>query len=218
MRRTWGARAGEGKMLFCPQLLASLAGDSMQVACWIAQQVDLRTVWFVFEEEVGLMGVSPVPGISLGSLWFFQTKSGLEVITSVLFFWVLKCRRVPNYGCRRKEMQSAAVLSLFCPLLQTTLNKYIAQTQSNSCSFCYSGAFFSLAICLAAIFFLIPPLSLKRESHSPTKYQLHFTYWITRWHQSCQSPARLSWPSPGIHNIPWHTTTSAVVIFIILMQ
>lgn len=32
---------------------------------------------------------------------------------------------------RREEMQSAAVLSLFCPLLQTTLNKCIAQTQIN---------------------------------------------------------------------------------------
>lgn len=113
------------------------------------------------------MGVSPVPGISLGSLWFFQIKSGLEVITCVLLLWVLKCRRVPNYGCRREEMQSAAVLSLFCPLLQTTLNKCIAQTQSNSCSFCYSGACLGLAICLAAIFFLIPPLSLKRNVSVP---------------------------------------------------
>lgn len=64
-------------------------------------------------------------------------------------------------------MQSAAVLSLFCPLLQTTLNKCIAQTQSTSWSFCYSGAYLSIAICLAAIFFLIPPLSLKRNVSVP---------------------------------------------------
>lgn len=167
IQRTWGAGAGEGKMLSCPQLLASLAGDSMKIACWIAQQVDLRTVWFVFKEKVGLMGVSPVPGVSPGSLRFFQTKSGLVVITCVSFLWVLKYKRGLNYGCRMEEMQSAAVRSLFYPLLQTTLNKGIARTQSHSCSFYYSGVFLSSAICLAAIFFLIPPLYLKRNVSVP---------------------------------------------------
>lgn len=167
MQRTWQAGAGEGKMVFCPQLLVSLAGGNVKVACWITQQVDLRTAWLVFEEEVGLMGISPEPGVSLGSCLFFQTKSGLVVIARVSFFWVLKYRRILNYGCRREEMQSAAVLSLFCPLLQTTLNKCIAQTQSTSWSFCYSGAYLSIAICLAAIFFLIPPLSLKRNVSVP---------------------------------------------------
>lgn len=42
-QRTWGDEAGEGKMLFCTQLLASLTGSSVMVACWITQQVDLRT-------------------------------------------------------------------------------------------------------------------------------------------------------------------------------
>lgn len=156
------------------------------------------------------MGVSPAPGISLGSLWFFQTKSGLVVTVCVSFFWVLKCRRVLNYGCKREETQSAAVI--FCPLLQTIINK----TQSNSCSFCCSGAFLSLATYLAAIFFPIPPLSLKRNISVPQNTSC--TYWITRWHQSCQPPAHLSWPPPSIHSMPWYATTSAVVIFIILMQ
>lgn len=210
MQGTWGTRGG--RMLFFSQLQASLAGGSVKVSCWIAQQVDLRTVWLVFKEGEGLMGVSPAPGISLGSLWFFQTKSGLVVTVCVSFFWVLKCRRVSNYGCRREEMQLAAVLSLFCPLLQTTVNR----TQSNSCSFCYSGAVLSLAICLAAIFFPITPLSLKINISVPQNTSC--TYWITRWHQSCQPPAHLSWPPPSTHSMPWHVTTSAVVIFIILMQ
>lgn len=167
MQRTWEAGAGVGKTMFCPQLLASLVGDSMKVACWIAQQMDHWTVWLVFKEEGGLMDVSPEPGISLGSLWFFQTKSGLVVTTSVSFLWVLKYRSGMNYGCRREEMQSAAMLSLFCPLLPTTLNKCIAQTPRNSCSFCYSGVFHSLAVCLAAMFFLFPPPSLKINVSAP---------------------------------------------------
>lgn len=64
-------------------------------------------------------------------------------------------------------MQSAAMLSLFCPLLPTTLNKRIAQTPRNSCSFCYSGVFHSLAVCLAAMFFLFPPPSLKINVSAP---------------------------------------------------
>lgn len=43
-QRTWGDEAGEGKILFCTWLLASPAGGSVKVACWITQQVDLRTV------------------------------------------------------------------------------------------------------------------------------------------------------------------------------
>lgn len=129
--------------------------------------MDLRTGWLVFEEERGLMGVSPETGISLGSLWFFQTKSGVVVTTSVSFFWVLKYRSGMNCGCRREEMQSAAMLSRFCPLLPTTLNKGIAQTPRNYCFFCYSGVFCSLAICLAAMFFLIPPRSPKINVSAP---------------------------------------------------
>lgn len=70
-------------------------------------------------------------------------------------------------------MQSATVFTLFCPMLQTTLNKSIAQTQLS----CYSGAFLSVATCLAAIFFLIPPLSLKINLPIPQKpTALHLLY------------------------------------------
>jgi len=62
-------------------------------------------------------------------------------------------------------MQSAAVLSLFYPSIfyETMLSKCTAQTQSNSCSFCYSGVFLSLA----AVFSLIHPFSLKRNVSVP---------------------------------------------------
>lgn len=161
------------------------------------------------------MGVSPVPGVSLGSLWFFQIKSGLLVTSHVSLLRVLKYARGLNYGCRREEMQSAAVFSSFVPCFRLPLINVLPKLKF----------MFLLQWCISQCSHMFGCHILAHSSRlsenkftNPTKYQLHFTYWIIRLHQFCQSPAHLTWPPSGTHSMPWHSTTPAVVICIILMQ
>lgn len=135
------------------------------------------------------MGVSPVPGVSLGSLWFFQIKSGLLVASHVSLLWVLKYRRGLNYGWEegRNAVSSCVLLSFFpcfrLPLINV-LPKFklifLLQWCISQCSHMFGWYILSHS----------SPLS-ENKFTNPTKYQLHFTYWITRLHQSCINPVSL---------------------------